>query len=42
MPKTKVNKATGEKIPYGFKKSENLMSRAVKRKLMSWTIDHNH
>ena len=42
MPETRVNKAIGEKIPYGFKKSEKLVPRAIEGKLMGWTINYNY
>lgn len=42
MPETRANKATGEQVPYGFKKSEKLAPRAREGKLVGWTTDHSH
>ena len=42
MPETRINKTIGKKIPYSFKKSEKLVPRAIKRKLIGWTTDYNH
>ena len=42
MPETRANKATGDIVPYGFKKSEKLAPRAEEGKLVGWTTDHSH
>ena len=42
MPKTRANKATGDIVPYGFKKSEKLAPRTIEGNLVEWTTDHSH